>query len=79
MVNSLQKFYKFISTHLLTVEGAFRLVSQCAVSACFTGLAAYSVICLGSSKVVILRENGVVNGVPDEWQEGVLGVSDFRF
>lgn len=42
---------------------------------CFTGLAAYSVICLGSSKVVILWENGV----PDEWQEGVLDVSVFRF
>ena len=43
------------------------------------GLAAYSTICLGSSKIVILWENGVVNGVPDEWREGILGVSDFRF
>ena len=47
--------------------------------ACFTGLAVYSTICLDSSKVVILWENGVVNGVPDEWQDGVLDVSDFRF
>ena len=23
--------------------------------------------------------NGVVNGVPDEWREVALGVSDFRF
>ena len=45
----------------------------------FKKLAAYSTIYQGSSKVVILRENGVVNGVPDEWQEGVWDVSDFRF
>ncbi len=30
---------------------------------------AYSAIYQGSSKVIILWENGVVNGVPDEWQD----------
>ena len=58
-------FLKIINTHLLTVEGAFRLVSQYAVSAHFTGFAACSIICLDSSKVFILWENGVVNGVLD--------------
>lgn len=43
-----------------------------AASACFTGLAAYSIIYPDSSKVVILWKNGVVNGVVDT--DKVVGI-----
>lgn len=47
------------------LEGGFHLVPSCAVSAYFTGFLALLIIRLGSSKIVILRKNGVVNGVVD--------------
>ena len=63
----------------LGAKGVISVLSNIAPQQTHDICAAYPVICLGSSKVVILWENGVVNGVPDEWQEGVLDVSDFRF
>ena len=52
-----------ISTHLLARLGWFCPVASEPVKPYFTRLLRVLTFCLGASKIVILKENGVVNGV----------------
>ena len=52
-----------ISTHLLARLGWFCPVTSEPVKPYFTRLLRVLTFCLGVSKIVILKENGVVNGV----------------
>ena len=52
-----------ISTHLLARLGWFCPVASEPVKPYFTRLLRVLTFCLGVSKIVILKENGVVNGV----------------
>ena len=61
-----QKNIKIISTHLLARSGWFCPVASEPVKPYFTRFLRVLTFCLGASKIVILKENGVVNGVV-EW------------
>ena len=52
-----------ISTHLLARLGWFCPVASEPVKPYFTRFLRVLTFCLGVSKIVILKENGVVNGV----------------
>ena len=52
-----------ISTHLLARLGWFCPVVSEPVKPYFTRFLRVLAFCLGASKIVILKENGVVNGV----------------
>ena len=52
-----------ISTHLLARSGWFCPVVSEPVKPYFTRFLRVLTFCLGASKIVILKENGVVNGV----------------
>ena len=52
-----------ISTHLLARLGWFCPVVSEPVKPYFTRFLRVLTFCLGASKIVILKENGVVNGV----------------
>lgn len=54
---------KKISTHLLARLGWFCPVVSEPVKPYFTRFLRVLTFCLGASKIVILKENGVVNGV----------------
>ena len=56
-------FLQKISTHLLARLGLFCSVASEPVKPYFTRLLRVLTFCLGASKIVILKENGVVNGV----------------
>ena len=58
-----KKNIKKISTHLLARLGWFCPVASEPVKPYFTRLLRVLTFCLGVSKIVILKENGVVNGV----------------
>ena len=62
----MQKNIKIISTHLLARLGWFCPVASEPVKPYFTRFLRILNFCLGASKIVILKENGVVNGVV-EW------------
>lgn len=53
------------STYLLARLGWFCPVASEPVKPYFTRLLRVLTFCLGASKIVILKENGVVNGVVD--------------
>ena len=59
----MQKNIKIISTHLLARLGWFCPVASEPVKPYFTRILLGLTFCLGASKIVILKENGVVNGV----------------
>ena len=59
----MQKNIKIISTHLLARLGRFCPVVSEPVKPYFTRFLRVLTFCLGTSKIVILKENGVVNGV----------------
>ena len=59
----MQKNIKIISTHLLARLGWFCPVASEPVKPYFTRILQGLTFCLGASKIVILKENGVVNGV----------------
>ena len=59
----LQKKFKKISTHLLARLGWFCPVVSEPVKPYFTRFLRVLTFCLRASKIVILKENGVVNGV----------------
>lgn len=56
-------FFQKISTHLLARLGWFCPVVSEPVKPYFTRFLRVLIFCLGASKIVILKENGVVNGV----------------
>ena len=60
---ALVKNLKKISTHLLARLGWFCPVVSEPVKPYFTRFLRVLTFCLGASKIVILKENGVVNGV----------------
>ena len=63
ILQGLQKNIKIISTHLLARLGWFCPVVSEPVKPYFTRFLRVLTFCLGASKIVILKENGVVNGV----------------
>lgn len=68
------KKIKKISTHLLARLGWFCPVASEPVKPYFTRFLRVLTFCLGVSKIVILKENGVVNGVvkwPGEMGRGM--------
>ena len=62
-IGTSQFFHKRISTHLLARLGWFCPVVSEPVKPYFTRFLRVLTFCLGTSKIVILKENGVVNGV----------------
>ena len=70
-----------ISTHLLARLGWFCPVVSEPVKPYFTRLLRVLTFCLGASKIVILKENGVVNGVVGEvkkLQKSTENILSFR-
>ena len=56
-----------ISTHLLARLGWFCPVASESVKSYFTRFLRVLTFCLRTSKIVILKENGVVNGVVEAY------------
>ena len=73
----MQKNIKIISTHLLARLGWFCPVASEPVKPYFTRFLRVLTFCLGASKIVILKENGVVNGVVNGGGE-ILGLGKIR-
>lgn len=77
----MQKNIKIISTHLLARLGWFCPVASEPVKPYFTRILRVLTFCLGASKIVILKENGVVNGVVGEvkkLQKSTENILSFR-